>query len=57
MRIAYNFFIKKTEKRRPFRIKMDLKEMKYKSVDWLHLPKERNWQQALLNVAVNPQIP
>jgi hypothetical protein len=49
-------FIKKPEKRRLFHIKMNLKEMRCKGVDWLHLAKERDLQQALLNVAVNPQI-
>jgi hypothetical protein len=38
-------------------IKMDLKEMRCKGVDWLHLAEERDQLQELVNLVVNPQNP
>jgi hypothetical protein len=37
-------------------IKIDLKEIRCKGMDWLHLA-ERDQFQALVNILVNPQIP
>jgi hypothetical protein len=53
MRNAYNIFVVKSERNTPFgrprrrwdnNIKMDLREMEWEVVDWIHLPHDRDQQ-------------
>jgi hypothetical protein len=36
---------------------MDLREIEWAGVDWMHLAKGRDQWQALVNTAVNLQVP
>jgi hypothetical protein len=37
-------------------IRIDLSEIGWEGVDWIHLAKDRNWCQALVNVVRNLQV-
>jgi hypothetical protein len=34
-------------------IRMDLREIGWEGVDWIHLGKDRNWWQTLVNIIMN----
>jgi hypothetical protein len=36
---------------------MDLREIGWESVDWIHLAQDRDWWQALVNMVMNLQVP
>jgi hypothetical protein len=36
---------------------MDLREIRWKGVDWIHVAQERDYWKALLNTIMNPQVP
>jgi hypothetical protein len=38
-------------------IKMDLKALAYEGVDWIHLAQDRYQMRALVNTAMNLQVP
>jgi hypothetical protein len=38
-------------------IKMDLREMGWGIMDWIHLAQDRNQWQALVNMVMNLQVP
>jgi hypothetical protein len=66
IRNAYKILVRKPERRRPpgrprhrweVNIKMDLKEVGYKEVDWIHLDQDRGHWWALVNMAVHFQVP
>jgi hypothetical protein len=56
----------KPEGKRPLRrprhrwmdnIRLDLREMDWEVMDWIHLAQDRNQWQALMNVVMNLQVP
>jgi hypothetical protein len=66
MRNAYKIFFGKTEGKRPFgrsrrrcedNIRMDLKEMGWEGVDWIHLAQDRDQWLALVNTVMNLRVP
>jgi hypothetical protein len=66
MRNAYNILVRKPARKRSFRrprhiqednIKMDLREIGWEGVDWMHLAQDRDQWQALVNTATNLQVP
>jgi hypothetical protein len=65
MRNAYTFLGKPEEKgpcRRPGcrwedNVGMNLRELGWKGVDWIHLPQDRSQLQAIVNTDMNLQIP
>jgi hypothetical protein len=66
MRNAYKIFVGKPEGKRPLgrprrrwedKIRMDLKEIGWKGVDWLHLAQDRDQGQDLLSTVLNLRIP
>jgi hypothetical protein len=68
MRNAYTVLFGKTEGKipigRPKRrredsrpIKMDLSEIRWKDVDWIHLAQDRDRFRALVNTVMNLQVP
>jgi hypothetical protein len=38
-------------------IKMDLREMEWGGMDWIHLAQDRDQWQALVNIVMNLQVP
>jgi hypothetical protein len=38
-------------------IRMDLREIGWEGVDWIHLAQDRDQWQALVNMIMNPQVP
>jgi hypothetical protein len=38
-------------------IRMDLKEIGWESVEWIHLAQDRDWWWALVNMVMNLQVP
>jgi hypothetical protein len=66
MRGAYNILVGKPEGRRPLgrprcrwedNIKMNLDEIGYGDVDWIHLAQDRDRWQALLNTVMILRVP
>jgi hypothetical protein len=66
MRNAYKILVGKPEGKRPLgrpwhrwedNIKMDLKEIGFEGVDWIHLPQDRGQWWALVNTVMNLQVP
>jgi len=66
MRNAYKILVGKPEGKRPFgrprrswenNVKMDLKEIWWKGVDWIRLAQDRDQWWALVNTVVNLQFP
>jgi hypothetical protein len=63
---AYNILVGRPEGRRPLgrlrrrwedNIKMDLKEIGFGDVDWIHLAQVRDRWQALVNTVMNLRVP
>jgi hypothetical protein len=66
MRNAHKIVFGKPEGKRPHgrprlrwenNIRMDLTEMGWKCVDWIHLAQDRDHWRAILNMAMNLQVP
>jgi hypothetical protein len=38
-------------------IKMDVREIWFRVVDWVHKARDRNWWRALVNTVTNLQVP
>jgi hypothetical protein len=66
VRDAYNILVGRPEGRRPLgrpkhkwedNIKMDLREIGFGDVDWIHLAQDRNRWRALVNMVMNLQVP
>jgi hypothetical protein len=66
VRGAYNILVGKTEGRRPLgrprrrwedNIKMDLREIGFGNVDWIHWAQDRDKWQALVNTVMNLRVP
>jgi hypothetical protein len=62
VRGAYNILVGKPEGRRRRRrwedkIKMDLREIGFGDVDWIHLAQDRDRWRALVNTAMNLRVP
>jgi hypothetical protein len=66
VRGAYNIFVGKPEGRRPLgrptrrweeNIKMDLGEIWFGDVNWIHLVQDRDRWQALVNTVMNLRVP
>jgi hypothetical protein len=63
---AYRILVGKPEGRRPLgrprrkwedNIKMDLQDVERESMDWIDLAQDRDWRRALINAAINLQVP
>jgi hypothetical protein len=66
VRGAYNILVGRPERRRPLgrprrrwedNIKMDLKEIGFGDVDWIHLAQDRDRWRALVNTVMNLRVP
>jgi hypothetical protein len=66
VRGAYNILVGRPEGRRPFgrprrrwkdNIKMNLREIGFGDVDWIHLAQDRDMRRALVNTVMNLRIP
>jgi hypothetical protein len=66
LRGAYNILVGRLEGRRPlgrprrrweYNIKMNLREIWFGDVDWMHLAQDRVRWQALVNTVTNLRIP
>jgi hypothetical protein len=66
MRGAYNILVGRLEGRRPLErprrrwednIKMDLREIGFGAVDWIHLAQDRDRWRALVNTVMNLRVP
>jgi hypothetical protein len=66
VRGAHNIFVGRPEGRRPLRrsrrrwednIKMDLGEILFGDVDWIHLAQDRDRWQVLVKTVMNLQVP
>jgi hypothetical protein len=66
VRGAYNILVGRPEGRRPLgrprrrwedNIKMDLREIGFGYVDWIHLAQDRYSWRALVNTVMNLQVP
>jgi hypothetical protein len=65
VRGAYNILVGRPEGRRPLGrrrrrwkdIKMDLREIGFGDVDWIHLAQDRDRWRALVNTAMNLRVP
>jgi hypothetical protein len=59
MRNAYKILVIKSKGKRPFGrcrwkdIRMDLREMGWEGVDWMHLAQDKDQWQALVNTIMN----
>jgi hypothetical protein len=63
-RNAYRFLVGKTEGKRPLRIcrwedniKIDLREIGWDGMDWIHLAQDRNRWGTLVNTAMDLRVP
>jgi ribosome biogenesis protein Nip4 len=63
---AYNSFVGRPEGRRPLgrprrrwedNIKMDLREIGFGDVDWIHLAQNRDRWRAVVNTVMNLRVP
>jgi hypothetical protein len=62
---AYNILVGRTEGRRPLGrpkrrwedITMDLREMEFGDVDWIHWAQDRDRWRALVNTVMNLRVP
>jgi hypothetical protein len=66
VRGAYNILVGKPERRRPLgrprrrwedNIKVDLREIEFGDVDWIHLAQDRVRWRAPVNTVMNLQVP
>jgi hypothetical protein len=66
VRGAYNILVGRPEGRRPLgrprcrwedNIKMDLREIGFGDVDWIHWAQDRDWWRALVNTLMNLRVP
>jgi hypothetical protein len=66
VRCAYNILVGRPEWRRPLgrprrrwedNIKMDLREIGFGDVDWIHLAQNRHRWQAVVNTVMNLRVP
>jgi hypothetical protein len=66
VRGAYNILVGKPEGRRPLgrprlrwedNIKMDLREIGFGDVDWIHLAQDSDKWRALVNTVISLQVP
>jgi hypothetical protein len=66
LRSAYNILVGKPEGKRPLRrprcrwednIKMDLREIGWEGVDWIHLAEDRDHCLAVVNTVMNLRFP
>jgi hypothetical protein len=66
VRGAYNIFVGRPEGRRPLgrprrrwedNIKMDLREIGFGDVDWIHMAQNMDRCRALVNMVMNLQVP
>jgi hypothetical protein len=66
VRGAYNILVGRPEGRRPLgrpryrwedNIKMDLREIRFGDVDWIHLAQDRGRWQAFVNTIMNLWVP
>jgi hypothetical protein len=66
VRGAYNILVGRPEGRRPLRrrrrrwednIKMDLREVGFGDVDWIHWAQDRDGWRALVNMVMNLRVP
>jgi hypothetical protein len=66
MRNAENILVRKPERKRPRgrpmrrwldNIKMDLKTIGWKGVDWMHLAQDMDQWQAVVNTVMNRWVP
>jgi hypothetical protein len=66
MRNAYNILFGKLEGKRPLRrpkhkwednVRMDLREIGWEGVDWMHLAEDGDQCQDVVNVLMNFQVP
>jgi hypothetical protein len=65
MRNVYNILVAKPEGKRPLGrprrrcddIRMDLREIGWEDVDWIHLVEDRDQWRALVNTIMNHRVP
>jgi hypothetical protein len=66
LRNAYKMLFEKSEKKRSLgrpkrrwedNIRMDCREIRWEVVDWMHLTRDRDQWQALVNTIINLRIP
>jgi hypothetical protein len=65
VRGAYNILVERPEGRRPLgprrrwedNIKMDLGEIGFRDVDWIHWAQDRDSWRALVNTVMNLRVP
>jgi hypothetical protein len=66
VRGAYNILVGRPERRRPLgrprcrwenNIKMDLREIGFGDVDWIHWAQDRDRGRALVNTVMNLRVP
>jgi hypothetical protein len=66
LRGAANILVERPEERRPLgrprrrwevNIKMDLREIGFGDVDWIHLARDRDTWQAFVNTVMNLRVP
>jgi hypothetical protein len=66
VRNSYKILVRKPEGKIPLRqhrhkwednVRIDLREIGWKVVDWIHLAHDRNQWQALANMVMNLQVP
>jgi hypothetical protein len=62
-RKVYKVLVGKPEGKRPLGrrrredgIRMDLKEIGWRSADWIHLAQDREWLRALVNTVMNLRV-
>jgi hypothetical protein len=66
MRNAYKSFVGKLEGKRPFgrpkrrwedNVKMNLREIRFEGMDWIHLASDRDRWWALVKMVMNLRVP